>query len=566
MKTLISIVKDKLSILKSEAGNDIQPKDMNILDHIEKIVEMSNKYGINKSIQKGKIHFDYVNAKLGINSLQSVVFSQFMERCNDNNILISEIAKALNCSIVRIIKCMKECEVLEKKRLIRCSRGDNGTSYRVPREVRDSLLKNNDFTPEKIDNLSIKKLFYIIERIFKEKANNEISSEIMKMELFDLINQNIHLEFCQKIMSYKFEEDTLVLLICFCHLYGNNKDDSIMESDLTFLYDEEFDFSITAETDLNDGSHILMKNNLVEFKNDGGFGENNAWKLTDKAKNELLAELNNKRNYKRNLILFDSIKPKKMYYNSKQNEEIQKLISLLQKENFCKIQDRLDKKGMRKGFACLFSGGPGTGKTETAYQIARETQRNIMMVDISETKSMWFGESEKKIKEIFNTYKAAVENSEVIPILLINEADAIIGQRTELNSSSRSVDQTCNTIQNIILQEIENLTGILIATTNLTQNMDSAFERRFLYKINFEKPGIESRNGIWTSLLPELHENSARELSTKYDLSGGQIENITRKIEVDAIIDGEELLIEKLALYCKDEISNGFSTEKKIGF
>jgi SpoVK/Ycf46/Vps4 family AAA+-type ATPase len=255
-----------------------------------------------------------------------------------------------------------------------------------------------------------------------------------------------------------------------------------------------------------------------------------------------------------------------MYYNKKEGDAIEKLTSLLQEENYQKIVNRLDGKNMRKGFTCLFSGGPGTGKTETVYQIARETKRNIFMVDISETKSMWYGESEKRIKQIFDSYRSAVEKSETAPILLFNEADAIIGKRKEFNSSSRAVDQTENTIQNIILQEMENLSGILIATTNLTQNMDSAFERRFLYKITFDKPSMESRKGIWNALLPDLPGSNAEELSGKFELSGGQIENIARKIEVDAIINGEDMRMEKLAQYCKDEILNGFNPSKRIGF
>jgi SpoVK/Ycf46/Vps4 family AAA+-type ATPase len=284
------------------------------------------------------------------------------------------------------------------------------------------------------------------------------------------------------------------------------------------------------------------------------------------AKKELLSELTGKRNYQRDFILFEKIKPKKMFYNAKESAAIQKLNSLLHEENYRKIQGRLDGKGMRKGFACLFSGGPGTGKTETAWQIARETKRNVMMVDISETKSMWYGESEKKIKEIFDTYRTAVENSEIAPILLFNEADAVIGKRQETNSIGYPVDQTENTIQNIILQEMENLSGILIATTNLTQNMDSAFERRFLYKITFDKPGTESRKGIWSALLPDLPEDAAAELSSQFELSGGQIENIARKVEVDAIINGNAPGMDMLVQYCKDESQNAFNTTKRIGF
>jgi SpoVK/Ycf46/Vps4 family AAA+-type ATPase len=282
----------------------------------------------------------------------------------------------------------------------------------------------------------------------------------------------------------------------------------------------------------------------------------------------MLSELDVTRNqnYKKNLVLHDAIKPKKMFYNTKENTEIGKLVSLLSEENYCKIQDRLDGKGMRKGFACLFSGGPGTGKTETAWQIARETKRNILMVDISETKSMWYGESEKKIKEIFDTYRTAVENSDIAPILLFNEADAVIGKRKELSGANRAVDQTENTIQNIILQEMENLSGILIATSNLTQNMDKAFERRFLYKIAFDKPCAEGRKGIWNALLPDLPEDKVGELSGRFELSGGQIENIARKIEVDAIINGGDISMDMLVRYCKDEVQNSFNASTRIGF
>jgi SpoVK/Ycf46/Vps4 family AAA+-type ATPase len=221
---------------------------------------------------------------------------------------------------------------------------------------------------------------------------------------------------------------------------------------------------------------------------------------------------------------------------------------------------------MRKGFACLFSGAPGTGKTETVFQIARETKRNIMQVNIADTKSFLNGESEKKIKEIFDDYRAAVEKSETAPILLFNEADAVIGKRMEFSAVSHTVDQTENTIQNIILQEMENLPGILIATTNLIQNMDSAFERRFLYKIIFDKPGLESRMGIWNVLLPDLSESSSSELGHSFELSGGQIENIARKIEVDAILHGSSPSMDALVRYCKDEMQNTFISSKRIGF
>jgi len=332
------------------------------------------------------------------------------------------------------------------------------------------------------------------------------------------------------------------------------------------LFDDKSEAN-SVKKSLSDGSHTLIDCKYIEFTNDNRFVNNEYWKLSDITKKELLSELNiTAKKYQKNIVFHGSIQYKKMFYNEKESEDIQKLISLLKEENYRRVQDRLSGNGMRKGFACLFSGAPGTGKTETAYQIARETGRNIMMVDIANTKSCWFGESEKKIKEIFNTYRHGVDNSEVAPILLLNEADAVIGKRKEFDSSSRAVDQTENAIQNIILQEMENLSGILIATTNLTQNMDSAFERRFLYKIEFTRPCLAARQSIWQSMMPSLAEADAETLASRFDLSGGQIENIARKAEVDTIINGSGPSMDILAQYCKDENQNQFAPSKKIGF
>ena len=565
MNMNISGIKTKLFPSNTETENSIHINNMGILDHIERIIEISQKYGIEKCLFKGKKHIDYITVKLGITPIQAVLFSHFMEKSDDNNILISEIAASIKCSKLRIIKYINDCEELEKRRLIRCKKDKDSMTFRVPREVCESLRKHNEFRPEKKDNLAIEQFLTVVERIFEERANNELTSENMKHELLDIINQNMHLMFCKKIMSYKFDSEDLSLLLCFCHLSGNNNDDNIGEHDIRFLYEDNSWFRMIKKS-LSDGHHMLINTRFIDYNNSDGFVNSESWKLSDMAKRDLLSEITGCRNYKKGLVLFEKITAKKMFYNSRENEAINKLSSMLQEENYCKILDRLDGKGMRKGFACLFSGVPGTGKTETAFQIARETKRNIMMVDISETKSKWYGESEKKIKEIFDTYREAVERSETAPILLFNEADAVISKRRELSHGNHAIDQTENTIQNIILQEMETLSGILIATSNLTQNMDNAFERRFLYKITFDKPCKESRKNIWTAMLPDLTEEKALELSAKFELSGGQIENIARKVEVDAIINGDDLCLNMLEQYCKEESLNGFYSAKKIGF
>lgn len=113
---------------------------------------------------------------------------------------------------------------------------------------------------------------------------------------------------------------------------------------------------------------------------------------------------------------------------------------------------------------------------------------------------------------------------------------------------------------------MESLEGIMIATTNLTQNLDKAFERRFLYKIEFSKPNVDAKLAIWRSMMPSLSEEVASELASSYDFSGGQIENIARKRTVEMIIDGNEPEIEMLHSYCQCEHLHQTQKRNKIGY
>ena len=248
----------------------------------------------------------------------------------------------------------------------------------------------------------------------------------------------------------------------------------------------------------------------------------------------------------------------------KESKTIGELGGLLNEDNYQEITTRMKNAGFRSGFTCLFYGDPGTGKTETVFQLARQTGRDILQVDISRIKSCWIGESEKNIKSLFDTYREKTKKSEKAPILLFNEADAIINQRLE--GAQTAANKMENSIQNIILQEMENLDGIMIATTNLAQNMDKAFERRVLYKIKFEKPTLEARMNIWHEMIPTLSEDDTKTLAEKYDFSGGQIENIARHNAINNILYGDKgNTIESLMIYCDNERLETKVT-RKIGF
>lgn len=189
-------------------------------------------------------------------------------------------------------------------------------------------------------------------------------------------------------------------------------------------------------------------------------------------------------------------------------------------------------------------------------------------MDISETKTKWFGESERLTKRIFTSYRRECEEARQAgrktPILFINEADAIISKRRDIGDNS--CGQTENALQNIFLEEIENLEGILIATTNLAINMDGAFDRRFLFKVKFEKPEANARAKIWQSKLAFLSEDDAYSLASRFDFSGGQIDNIARKIEIDEVITGVVPSFESIVSMCDHEILENQNSGRRVGF
>ena len=319
---------------------------------------------------------------------------------------------------------------------------------------------------------------------------------------------------------------------------------------------------------LSNNTHILQEAQLVECVNEGGFANRKSFRMTMKAKQTLFSELTlasmDLDNSQCCNIQHNSIISKQLFFDKEVSAQVENMEQILEENNYKMVCVRLKDKGYRSSFTCLFYGAPGTGKTEAVLQLARKTGRDIVQVNIPEIKSSWVGESEKNIKRVFDQYRVMVEKMAVTPILLFNEADAIIGKRRE--GAERAVDKMENAIQNIILQEMETLDGILIATTNLVQNMDMAFERRFLYKIKFNKPSLEARMNIWHEKLPLLCEAVIRVLDEKYDFSGGQIENIARHHTIDGILNGDgSITLETLMAHCDNErLSQNNSS--KIGF
>ena len=542
-------------------------RKMDLLTAVEQIVDKAKDSGLRSEFyRKADRYIKYLSEVMDLTKEQSVMLALFIDNSDDTSISLSDIGKFLGCRNTRIIRYMAEIDVLEKREFVRCSRGDMRLRYRVPIEVIEAFKNNKKYTPKNCSGLSCQKFFDEIQEVFELRNNKELTYELTVDKIKHLFDCNSQLLYVQKVKSYKLSEDDEMLLVLFSHLFVNDNDDNIGLYDIEFLY-EKFILS-TIKYDLKHDQHILQERKIIEYSNNDGFADRNSFRITTEVKRALFSELNlvsmdqtKKRN---DVVKAEEITPKKLFYGDKISGQIDELGKLLDDAQYKEIHKRMKDTGFRCGFTCLFYGAPGTGKTETVLQLARRTGRDIVQVNISQIKSMWIGESEKNIKQVFDNYRTKVRDCDITPILLFNEADAIIGIRKE--GAERAIDKMENSIQNIILQEMETLDGILIATTNLAQNMDKAFERRFLYKIEFEKPTIEARMSMWHEMIPVLKEEDTRILANKYDFSGGQIENIARHYTIANILHGEsDNVIDALYAYCDSERLNAKVT-RKIGF
>ena len=332
---------------------------------------------------------------------------------------------------------------------------------------------------------------------------------------------------------------------------------------------------------LEDGSNLINAGiiDYEEMLNPFG-GISRAFYIVDEVLQSIMHPQKNKkvRRLKLNALMdeqdiFELIEPETslddVVLSEKTEETLQNLMRQVDKEVVARlvawgIKDK--KSGIDARI--IFYGAAGTGKTMTAYSLAKSLKRQVLAFDCSKILSMYVGESEKNVRKIFDTFYDLSEKTKSEPILLLNEADQFLGARSSGNITGS--DQMHNQMQNIFLEQIEKFRGMLIATTNLLENIDKAFSRRFDYKIEFKKPDEKQRLELWKKMLP-VDAPYAKDLNieelAKYSLTGGQINLIVKNTAYKIAVQEKPLFTQKDFI---DEINRekdaNFDSEKSMGF
>ena len=226
--------------------------------------------------------------------------------------------------------------------------------------------------------------------------------------------------------------------------------------------------------------------------------------------------------------------------------------------DFCSLSNKINK---NENLSILLYGAPGTGKTEFAKQVAKNVNGTLYQLNFPHIQSKWIGETEKNIRRVFNLYREAWQKSKEPIILLINEADGLMNKRVSVNTSN---DAFANQAQTELLEQLEKFDGILIATTNLLGNIDTAFHRRFLFKTEIHAPDEMSRsNYLKSSVIYPLLNSSQIAMLNSISFTIADLKNMEQKI---GLIQRIRLLSSKDldALFISEGLIK--NTSKAIGY
>lgn len=470
-----------------------------------------------------------------------------------------ELAEYVDVTVFKISVLNPKLEQLhDKLHLMDYSKKDS--VLRIKEDVINAIMNNTELEKKASPVIDYSSFVEHIYFKFKMRGELDILLEDFLDDLKEFEGMHKTIPFINRC-RYRIKDDKTRFFyydVCADKILD---DETCLQSTINALYEGSERISVARQ--FMEEKHFLIKNGFLEFSTKGSITDA-MLSLTQKGLELFLAEdapLYEKKDEEK-MIKPESIQKKELFHSLEVQSQLENLTTFLSQTHFQKIQKRLCKKGQCSGVAAILYGESGCGKTESVLQLAKVTGRSILKIDISSVRSCWYGDTEKNIKKIFTSYRTACSRMPVTPILFFNEADAIFSVRRD--ASLNNTHQIDNTIQNILLEEMENFSGILIATTNLIRNLDSAFSRRFLFKISFDKPSFEAKKSIWLNKLPWLSQKNAAVLA-EYNLSGGDIDNIDRLIEMHTLTYGHRPNFKEIDELCRNAKINE-EKETRIGF
>lgn len=546
--------------------------DNSLLKCVSEIYDNKDKFIFqNPEILKNlESELNYVADFFAVDTKSGAVFSIIIcDQLSGESFSATRIMKGLGFKPLEFMKTLEVLNQWKSKGLLRSTmrRSSKPTNeYVFTKEVIDAVIFNDILKieieiPENQNEAFLNIRSYInnaLVTVEKDYVADVIINHVHKFKQFELIKEIFENEDINEL-----EKVILFYIIAYAQ-YG------VEEFDLDLIldyFDDESNLHFRFKQRVSTEKSKLFTDGYLEFEVQG-FVDFSIVLPGEKLKKHIDYDLNKTEQSTfstkySTLIKPESIEITKLFFNAETQKSIDEVL-LLTSSSFNEVMQRFEDNGINPGLSMLYFGIPGTGKTELVKQIAKLNNRILLLVDVASVKSKWVGESEKNIKRVFNEYRQAVKFYDETPILFFNECDALISKRNDVQTS---VDQMNNSMQNILLQELEDFKGIFIATTNLIQNIDKAFDRRILYKLHLDEPENETRFKILKSHFPNYTDTLLMEISNKNNLTGGQIQNLKKKFLVEQILfKNVESTEENFKKYIESEMNFRKNKKKSIGF
>lgn len=561
------------------------PEEMTLINAMKFLYDKSGDSGLTDEFYRNaQPVLNYVGLMLPVNSLQAVLLSVILAESQDGQASVCDFMNHLNIDKLDMIEIKEEVNDLVRKGLVKIGQAyrRGGISYVVSDGFMSCLKDDLPFVEKDLTHMAeadfFEEIAVILSGAFESGNDDSVAHAIILDKVDRIVSANPEIPFAKCYLEHADMDSVskIVFLYWAKELAVRGcRDIALLETPLNRILTKTDQGHLVRS--LRRGVSPLISRGLMS----GIKGERDAYRLTDIVaggfENIPLYEDNLDTTTKSGrdedgvpnipLMKPDKIVRRELFFNESDRLQVENLRKVMNPENHKAICDRLEKAGLRKGICIVLAGESGVGKTELLYQIAAESGRSIMKVDASSVKDKFIGESEKRLAAIFNEYKAICRKSDVCPILFFNECDQIMSRRVELNNGSSSGDHVENAIQDMFLEQMETLEGLMVCTTNLTCNLDEAYDRRILFKVEIGKPDCQTRLRIWKSLLPFAPDAWTEEFSKSFEFSGGQIENVSRKAQIMQIIDGIDPSFEQLKDFCvRESFSSKGSVKPVSGF
>lgn len=431
---------------------------------------------------------------------------------------------------------------------------------------------------------------FLLVNLYKKKLNSQSKDIRMKLDekiekLTNIITQRVNLTKTNLSVEQLFkkyslsQEEKIIFLVLLKEEYSN-EDEILRDSNtLVSMISKDEMHKLKNRTLLEENAK-LMSLGLIDYDEIlGATSINKSYFICEDVLYGIMHPQKNDKKTKKAMLenivkeseIFDLIEPNTDIDDVVLNPKIKEVLNSILKQLDKDVINKLSSWGIKtkKGIDAkiIFYGPAGTGKTMSALSLAKSLKKQVLSFDCSKILSKYVGESEQNVRKIFDTYKSICKEAKIEPVLLLNEADQFLSSRME--SGTSSADKMHNQMQNIFLEQIERFEGVLIATTNFLQSLDSAFSRRFDFKIEFKKPNFNERLIIWQKIMPEnanFEENFSLNELAKFELSGAQITLVLKNTALKvAVRDDDVFTLKDFVDEIKKEQISAFDSDKKVG-